>query len=274
MTDARFEAGRAKPFSDRFRQRDILLGTFAKTPTTHAIEILGNIGYDFAVIDEEHAPIDRESTDLMLLASRAAGIAGIVRVSTHAANDILRALDAGAAGILVPHVNSVARATEVVSASRYKGGMRGFSNSPRAADYGRTGIWDHVEEQDRNVLVIAMIEDKEALDDIGGIVSVPGIDGVFIGRGDLTVSLGAESAASPAVKRAVEQVVEACRQAGKPVCLMVGSVDEAKAFGQQGVSAFIIASDQGFMRIGAMKVRKEFTEGMNQMVEAKQNVRS
>ena len=253
-------------FPQRFKENAVLLGTFVKTPTIHAVEILGHVGYDFVVIDEEHAPIDRTDTDVILLACRASGVAGLVRVSSHSATDILRALDAGAAGVLVPHVNSVARAREVVAAGRYRPGSRGFSNSPRAGDYGGTGIWDHVEAQDTSTLVIAMIEDKEALDEIEEIVSVPGIDGVFIGRGDLTVSLDAESPASPEVKDAVARIIKACRSAGTSICLMVGSAEEAAVFESQGVTSFIISSDQGFMRMGAARARNEFAEKMKNVI--------
>lgn len=261
-SDTRLTSG-AEDFPGRFKGGDTLLGTFVKTPTVHAIEILGHVKYDFVVIDEEHAPIDRAHTDAMLLACRAWQIAGIVRVSSHNGVDILRALDAGAAGILVPHVNSVARAKEVVAASRYRPGTRGFSNSPRAGDYGGVGLWDHAGAQDRSTLVIAMIEDREALDEIEAIVAVTDIAGVFIGRGDLTVSLGAENMNSPEVREAVDRIIAAATAASKTVCIMVGSAEEARAFRERGVNAFIVSSDQGFMRMGAAKMKSEFQAILN-----------
>ena len=100
----------AKPSHETFRQRlaagEHLLGTFIKTPTGHAIEILGELGFDFVVIDEEHAPFDRGAIDLGLLAARAAGTAGIVRVAEPTAANMLSVFDNGAVGVLVPHVSS------------------------------------------------------------------------------------------------------------------------------------------------------------------------
>lgn len=249
---------RSADFSERFRRGEPLLGAFVKTPTSHGSEILGGAGFDFVVIDEEHAPIDRSATDQMLLGCRAGDIAGLVRVPSSAPSGIQSVLDCGARGVLVPHVASADIARAVVSASRYRGGSRGFSNSPRAGSYGATAMWPHVEAQDRQTLVLAMIEDREAVDVIEEIIGVEGLDGIFIGRGDLTVSLGAASAAEPIVKDAVDRITAAARKAGKPICVMVGSVNEVEPFRQMGASAFILSSDQGLLRTGAARIRTEF----------------
>jgi 2-keto-3-deoxy-L-rhamnonate aldolase RhmA len=235
-------------FRKRFTARKLLTGTFIKTPTPHAIEIIGGLGFDFVVIDEEHAPFDPQSTDVALLAARASGTAGIVRVPSAAAADILRVLDCGATGVLVPHVASARMAHEVAAACRYRGGTRGYSGSSRAAGYGAGKVWDHVARSDEVTTVIAMIEDPEALADIDAILAVEGLDGVFIGRGDLTVALGAAANDAPDVKAAVETVTAAAQRAGKPVCVMVSTATEAKGFRDLGASAFIVSSDQGFLR--------------------------
>ena len=191
----------------RLLAREHLIGTFVKTPTTHATEILGALGFDFVVIDEEHAPFDRMATDAALLAARAAGTAALVRVQS--ATSILSVLDCGATGVLVPHVASAARAREVAATCRYQGGRRGYSGSPRHAGYGATGMWKTVEAADAATTVIAQIEDPEALDEIDAIAAVDGIDALFIGRGDLAVALGAKSSDAPEVRSAVERIGKA-----------------------------------------------------------------
>src|SRR5690242_4731879 len=113
-------------FRRRFLARERLVGTFVKTPTSHTTEILGDIGFDFVVIDEEHGPFDRITTDQALLGARAAGIAGIVRVPEPSAVRLLAVLDDGAAGVLVPHVDRAAKARDVAASCRYRGGRRGF----------------------------------------------------------------------------------------------------------------------------------------------------
>lgn len=257
MTKSSLPGGPAvDPFRRRFQSGSVLVGSFIKTPTVHATEILGDLGFDFVVVDEEHAPFDRGDTELILLAARATRTAAIVRVPD--VSRILGVLDDGAAGVLVPHISSAAKAQHLAAACRYRGGNRGFSNSPRAGRYGGQGLWAHVDQQDSDVCAIAMIEDPEALDDIDAIVATEGIDGVFIGRGDLTVALGAPGPDAPVIQSAVQNICAAAKKARKPVCVMVGNAAEAEQFAQLGASAFIVASDQSFMRQAASRTLEGF----------------
>ncbi|WP_257804788.1 aldolase/citrate lyase family protein [Mesorhizobium sp. J428] len=98
--------------------RKRLLGTFLKLPTTQVIEILGTLGYDFVIIDQEHAALDRNITDLMIFAARAANIAPIVRIPEFTESLILSALDSGAMGIMVPHVTSIEKAQAIARSAR------------------------------------------------------------------------------------------------------------------------------------------------------------
>jgi 2-keto-3-deoxy-L-rhamnonate aldolase RhmA len=250
------------PAPDSFRRRfidgELIVGTFIKTPTTHATEILGSLGFDFVVVDEEHAPFDRVATDMVLLAARAAGTAGLVRVPEPSAAAIQAVLDCGATGVLVPHVDSPAKAAAMVEACRYRGGKRGFSNSPRAGRYGQARMWDHVAASDAAVTAIAMIEDPPALDVIDAIVAVEGLDGVFIGRGDLTVALRASETGAAEVVEATGRIARAARSAGKAVAAMVGTIEEARWLRELGASCFIVASDQGFLRQAAARALADF----------------
>lgn len=252
----------ARPSASDFRRRflagETLVGTFLKTPTGHATEILGGVGMDFVVIDEEHAPFDRGTIDLTLLAARASNIAGIVRVAEPTPAKLLAVLDDGALGVLVPHVSSPEKAREMVAACRYRGGKRGFSNTTRAGGYGASGIWEHASAQDEGIATIAMIEDPEALDDLDAILAVDGLDGVFIGRGDLTVALGTSGIDSPETMAATQKIADAARKAGKPVCIMAASATDAARFRAMGASAFIVSSDQGLMRQAAGKLVTDF----------------
>ena len=240
-------------FREKLAADDLLIGTFLKTPTTHATEILGAVGFDFVVIDAEHAPFDRGDIDRMLLASRASGTAGIVRVPDASPAGILSVLDCGAAGVLVPHVTSAAMARDLVAACRFRGGSRGFSNSTRAGNYGRLGIWEYVDVCDAQASVIAMIEDPEAVDTIEEIVAVDGLDAVFIGRGDLTVAYGAPTPVADEVNNAVLKIIEAAKAAGTAILTVSPGGEDAKRLVDLGVSGLIVASDQGFMAQAAGK---------------------
>jgi 2-keto-3-deoxy-L-rhamnonate aldolase RhmA len=240
----------AATFRQRLLAREPLVGTFLKTPTGHATEIIGGAGFDFVVVDQEHAPFDRTSSDIAFLAARAVGIPALVRVPGPEA--ILSVLDCGAAGVLVPHVASVEYAREVTALCRYRGGKRGFATSTRAGRYTAVPMWRHIAESDANTVVVAQIEDPVALDDIDAIASVDGIDSLFIGRGDLTAAFGDETKDPPAVRDAVERISAAATKAGKPISVYVGNGTEAAWLKSLGASTFIMSSDQGFLRQGAI----------------------
>lgn len=256
--------GYARPPASQFRERllagALLLGTFIKTPAVHTTEIIGELGFDFIVIDAEHAPFDRVTIDRILLAARAWNVAALVRVARNDPALILGALDDGAAGVLVPHVANAEHARAVVSAARYRTGRRGFSNSARAGGYGRAGIWEHVDSADRSVAALAMIEDPEALERLDEILATPGLDAICIGRGDLTVALGAAAIDAPEVRSAVERISSAAQTARRPLCAHVSDIasEEARWLRSLGVTVFIVASDQGFMRRSAAGTLADF----------------
>lgn len=244
-------------FRKRLLDREHLLGTFVKTPTSHATEMLGSIGFDFAVFDQEHAPLSRAALDVMILAARASNIAGIVRVDSDSASNILTVLDCGAAGILVPHVATEEKARAIVAACRYRNGKRGFANTTRAGGFGAASFAEHKRQQDNEICCIAMIEDVEALDEIEAIVRVPGVDAIFIGRGDLTAALDAPSMTSPETHKVVEPIMRAAREVGMPTIMLSPDRSDAAAMAALGATAFMIGSDHGFMRNGAIAALRE-----------------
>lgn len=253
----------ARPFRKRVLDGDRLFGTFLKTPATHAAEILAQEGFDFVVIDEEHAPFNPETTERILMACHHAGIAGVVRVAEP--GHILRVLDCGASGVLVPHVDSAERAAQVAALARYRGGARGFSNTTRAGGFGTAAMADHIATQDASVAVIAMIEDPRALDCIGQIAAVEGIDAFFIGRGDLTVAYAAPNQSAPEVRAAVDAITGAAAAAGRRVIVMSGTPEDAAEMAGKGASGFIMASDQGFLRQGARTTRQVYGSALDKV---------
>ena len=245
-------------FRERVARGEPLLGTFIKTPGVHATEILGAIGFDFLVIDQEHGPFDSMTLDTIALAARASRTVCLVRVADASPSRLAGVLDLGFAGVIVPHVTSASVALAAARACRHHGGHRGFTNSSRAGGYGALTMADHVEAADRTVTVVAMVEDAVALDDLGGIVSTPGIDAVLIGRADLAISLGETSVAALAVTRAVDRVLEACRYQGTPAFIFAGDITEAAPLARRGFTGFIIGSDQAFLRTAAARVHAHF----------------
>lgn len=252
----------ARPSYREFRKRLIgrenVFGTFIKTPTSHATEMMGLLGFDFVIFDQEHAPLSSRDLDMMILGARASNIAGIVRVSDPGEASILTVLDAGASGILVPHVATAEKARQIAAACRYRKGHRGFANTTRAGEFGGVSFKDHMDAQDSEVTCVAMIEDVAALDEIDEIVRVEGIDAIFIGRGDLTAAIEAPSMTSPETHKLVEPIMAAARKADMPIVMLSPDRADAEKMASLGASAFIISSDHGFMRSAAMAALKEF----------------
>jgi staphyloferrin B biosynthesis citrate synthase len=245
-------------FRQRLAARSHLIGTFIKTPTSHATEILGTLGFDFVVFDQEHAPLDAGALDIMILAARASNIAGIVRVPEASPSMIQTVLDCGAMGVLVPHVTTAAIACRVAQACRYRNGTRGFANTTRAGGFGAASFAEHKDAQDSEIVCVAMIEDIEALDAIDEIVRVEGLDAIFIGRGDLTAALDAPSMTSAETMKVVEPIMTAARAAGMPVIMLCPNRQDAERVAALGASAFLVASDHGFMRQAALAALAEF----------------
>lgn len=240
-----------RTFRDRFTAHEALFGPFLKIPATMPAEVMGSVGFDFVVVDEEHAPFNRETTDRIILACRAAGLAAIVRVQSGAPENILSVLDCGADGVLVPHVTDAATARAIVRAGRYRGGSRGFSPTTRAGDFGGAGADQHMTSEDARVTIIAMIEDPEGVENIDDILAVEGLDGVFIGRADLAASYAGAGDVPTLVRDATARILSAAQQAGRPVAIMPGAGDDAVTQFGAGASMFIISSDQTLLRTAA-----------------------
>jgi 2-keto-3-deoxy-L-rhamnonate aldolase RhmA len=244
-------------FRSRLAAGELQIGSFIKTPTGHATEIFGSVGFNFVVVDSEHAPFDRTVIDQVILSAHAAAVPCIIRVSSASGPEMLSALDCGATGVLVPHITSATMAREVVAKCRFRGGHRGFSNSTRAGNYGAVGMWDYVESCDALTTVIGMIEDPEAVEVIDEIVAVEGLDAIFIGRGDLMIAYEAQSPMAEELTRATEKIIAAAKAAGKPVITVTPGGKDAEMLKGLGVSGFLLASDQGFLRQAAAAALKD-----------------
>ncbi len=244
-------------FKQRLVAGEPLLGTFLKTPHPHVVEVLATAGLDCICIDAEHAPFDRAAIDLCVMAARAGGVPAIVRPASAAPHELLNALDCGADGVVVPHIRSAEEAAALARVAHYGPGGRGFAGSTRAAGYGLVPIADHLAASAARTAVIAQIEDAEALDCIDAIAAVEGINALFVGRIDLTISLGCASPDDPRVVAAVDAIVAACRRAGRASGMFLSRTSDVPQWRKKGVSLFLLASDHNFIRSGARAMRGE-----------------
>jgi len=237
-------------FRTRLRAGETLAGTWVKTPHPHVVEVLALTGLDVLVLDAEHAPFDRAALDLCLLAARAGGKPVLVRPADAGHANILNALDCGATGVILPHIRSADEARDAVLACHYRPGGRGYAGSSRSARYTSLGMAVH-RANAAAVTVVAQIEDGEAVEAIDAIAAVPGIDCLFIGRADLTVSLGAETPDDPRVVAAVSRIVAAGKAAGVATGMFLPRVADVAQWKAAGASLFLLQSDHDFLLTGA-----------------------
>lgn len=235
-----------------------LVGTFIKTPSPIVCEVLGKTELDVVCLDAEHSPFDRLVQDQCLQVLQAGQMPSLVRVPTGSPEHILNALDCGATGVVIPHVTSPELAESIVKAGHYGPGGRGYAGSTRAAGYTTKAMATHLRDSASTSVLIAQIEDLEALDAIDEIAAVDGLDCLFIGRIDLTVALGADSPSDPVVVKAVERICRSAVDHGRRVGMFVGNLDEVSHWQEQGASLFLLSSDQAFMLQGAASLVARF----------------
>ncbi|MBT2302045.1 aldolase [Variovorax paradoxus] len=228
-------------------QDNLRIGTFVKTGSPHIIEVIGTTSIDFVVVDAEHAPFDRGMLDLMVLAGRAARVPVFIRIPEINPAVVLSCLDIGAAGLLVPHVDSAEQAREVVAMARYLGGKRGYSGGPRFAGYASLGMKEALRLGDQ-AQIICQIESAQAVEEAQAIAAVPGVAGLFVGRADLALSMGLDDPRAPEVVEAARSTLRAATEAGKLAGMHVGSTTEREQFMADGANWFVVSSDQTLLR--------------------------
>ncbi len=235
--------------AQRLRNRERLLGILLRMPNEAMIELSGLVGMDFVVVDTEHGPGDQIPLTQHLMAATAAGLAAVVRVGH--LSEILRVLDLGAAGIIVPHISTVEQARAAVVAARYPPlGERGFATYTRSGRYGLTPPEEHLRNA-RQVAIIVMIEDAAGVDTAEQIAGVDGVDALFVGPADLAVALDSPGDVTGGpVQAAIEKTHEAARRAGVAVVTITSDVSGARekfAHGSDMVIYNLMAAMDGLL---------------------------
>ena len=221
------------------------------------VELFGAIGYDFVMIDCEHGGMSVDQVENMVRGAEVFGITPIARIPNHDASTILRFLDRGVQGIIVPHINTRSQAEDVTEAARYHPeGCRGVGGG-RAHDYGiNTTRSESTKFVNDNILVIPMIEEVEAIKNVGEIALVEGVDVLHVATGDLGQSMG--NPPQSEIREAMDKVVPKIRGAGKWVGVGGNSpsdVERVSDLINLGANMITIAA-QGLMKSGAESFRK------------------
>ncbi|PJG47359.1 hypothetical protein CAF53_03225 [Sphingobium sp. LB126] len=218
-----------------------LIGTWVSLPAPAIVELVGDAGYDFITIEGEHAAFGRSQIEDMVRAADAAGIPSIVRVPMEG-NWISTALDAGTGGIMIPHVENADEARAIVKAARFPPmGDRGVG-AGRASRYGMN-IGPYLQGANDGILVALMIESVEGVRNAREIASVPGVDVLFIGTGDLGLSIAHSADAGFDIDGAIGQVVEACQSVGCAVGMMATDLTIFAKWKARGMSFMMVGLD-------------------------------
>lgn len=214
-------------------------GTGITFNSAEAVEFLGLVGYDFIFIDGEHAGIGPERCYDLVRAANAVGVEPVVRAPSSDPGVIQPYLETGASTIIVPHCSNAGIVRLAVSAGKHPPkGVRGVGSGSRAANYGLTQTpVQYFAEADEQTLILPMIEDAEAIKNIDAILAVEGLEGIFIGLGDLSMTMGYRGGQNhPAVQQAVSLVIEKAKARGLIVSASGGrDVESARAMVRQGI---------------------------------------
>jgi 4-hydroxy-2-oxoheptanedioate aldolase len=226
-------------------------GAWSVLPGSLPAELMGRAGFDWVIIDTQHGGTVPGDLVAMIQALELGGTTPVVRVPWTDPPAIMRVLDFGARGVIVPMVNTAQDARAAAAAVRYPPqGIRSFG--PTRAAPGSPA------DANEDVVLLVMIETSEALENVDEIAATPGVDGLFIGPVDLGLSMGLAldwTGSSPEILDAVDRVVAASARAGRFAGMVSSSADHARELLRRGVSFVTLGSDVGYLIAGVTRDR-------------------
>ena len=230
-----------------WRQNRQTVGGWLSLANTHTAEIMGGLGFDWLCIDLQHGLLDYQDLTRMLPAISIGDSTPLVRVPWNEPYEIMKVLDVGAYGVIVPMINNREEAERAVAACRYPPeGNRSFGPI-RAAVYGGRG---YAAEANGQIACIAMIETAEGIEKLDEIVSTPGLDGVYIGPSDLALALGLAPTGdneNPVHAETVLRIRDACQANGVAAGIHTASVAFTRRYFELGFNLVTLGSDLRFM---------------------------
>jgi 4-hydroxy-2-oxoheptanedioate aldolase len=243
---------KAAEFAAKVRRRETVVGYWVQLDSPPSTERLARLGYDYVSLDAQHGLIGYAGMLAALTAIDAGGRSiGMVRVEANDITPIGRALDAGAAGVIVPLINTAEDAAKAVAASRYPPvGARSLGPTRSGLRIGPAPA-----EANASVIVLAMIETAAGLANVEAIAATPGLDGLYIGPADLALAVGGAGPADPEVATAFEaalaRVRRACEVNGLAAGLHTRSGEEAAKRASEGFTLLTVASDINHLEAAA-----------------------
>lgn len=248
-------------FKQALDKNDPVIGLWLGLANAYTAELLAGSGYDWLVIDNEHAPNTVPSTLAQLQALAGTPAHAVVRAASDDTVEIKRLLDVGAQTLLIPMVESAEQATRIIAATRYPPvGVRGVG-----AALARASRWqqipDYLAQADAQICTLVQVESMAGLAALPEIAQVSGVDGVFIGPADLAASIGhLGNPGHPEVQQAIATAIGEIRKAGKAAGILSGDAALARTYLQLGAVFVAVGSDVGLLTNGARALREAFRD--------------
>lgn len=226
----------------------------------HLAEMMGLIGFDCLWICNEHIYIDNSLLDHIILASRSTGMDVLLRRNGSAYQELLQPLEMGVTGIMAPRIRTVRQVNDLIEWIKFPPlGRRGFDGVNADADFGLISMDEYIRTANSETFTVVQIEDPEAIDLVDEIASLEGVDVLFIGHGDLALSLGVPGQTRhPRIVEIMDRVLEACARYGKHAGIPIGSPEEAESLIARGFRFFTIGADYRHIKAALLNMREEF----------------
>lgn len=236
---------RTNTLKEKIERKQPVFGLFVSIPHPVIIEMIGHAEYDFVIIDLEHAATNMESVEELVRAAELAGMTPLVRISKVERAEILKVLDCGAQGIVIPHVEQREQVEEAVRHAYYHPlGMRSL-NSGRPGVFGKYPLTGYIQEANEQVMVVPMIESVEGVRQSASILSHPQVSWVLEGAADLSQSLGVPwQTEHPDVQRSLGALHEAAKQCQVPYATVARSKEDMALWAERGVYIYVLGDDR------------------------------
>jgi 4-hydroxy-2-oxoheptanedioate aldolase len=245
-------------FKRAIKAGQLQIGLWSSLSSNISVEVLAGSGFDWLLLDTEHSPNELPMVHSQLQAAVGGTAHPIVRPDWNDTVLIKRYLDIGVQTLLIPFVQTEEEAQRAVAATRYPPkGVRGYASASRASNFGR--IKDYPRRCEDELCVLVQVESQLALDNLEPIAAVEGVDGVFIGPGDLAAALGhVGDLAHPEVQSAVEDAIKRVKACGKPPGILIGDEKLARRYIELGCLFTAVGSDTGILARGSEQLAARF----------------
>jgi staphyloferrin B biosynthesis citrate synthase len=222
-----------------------VFGLFVSIPHPIIVEMIGHAEYDFVIIDYEHTSTNLETIEHMVRAAELLDITPLVRISRVDRIEILKMLDCGAQGIVIPHVESKEQVEEAVRYAYYHPVGARSLNSGRPGAFAKHSLTDYIAAANGEIMIIPMIESVEGVANCESIMAVPNVSFVLEGAADLSQSLGLPwDTDHPRVQQSLDTIFEASQRCRVPYAIVSRTVDQHRRWAERGVHIYVLGDDR------------------------------